>query len=115
MSKQLVITDPNTGKDYTLEYNRKSILRALKSGLDPEAMASGGLETILMIPLLFNCAFDMHHGVMDEKETDAIYELIPDKAGLSEALAEMFADPIDALAKEPEGAKSKNFKWKKTW
>lgn len=115
MSKQLTITDPNTEQVYTLEFNRKAILRALEEGLDPEAMAKGGLEAVLMIPILFNCAFDMHHGKMDEKDTDAIYEMVPDKGGLAEALAEMFAEPIDALANDPKGAKSKNFKWKKTW
>lgn len=115
MSKQLKITDPNTEQVYTLEFNRKSVLRAVKAGFDPNKMSDGDIETALMIPVLFNCAFDMHHGKMDEKDTDAIYEMIPEKTDLIEALAELFAEPISALTEDPKGAKSKNFKWKKTW
>jgi hypothetical protein len=113
--KQLNITDPNSEKVYTLEFNRKSVLRAVKAGFDPNKMSEGDIETALMIPMLFNCAFDMHHGKMPEEETDAIYEMIPDKGKLIEALAELFAEPIEAVMSDPKGAKSKNFKWKKTW
>ena len=115
MGKQLKITDPISEQEYTLEFNRKSVLRALKAGFDPNKMAEGEIETAMMIPTLFNCAFDMHHGKMDEKETDAIYDMIPDKADMIAALAELFADPIEKLTADPKGAKSKNFKWKKTW
>lgn len=115
MGKQLTITDPNSEQVYTLEYNRKSVLRAIRGGFDPNKLADGDIEAALMIPVLFNCAFDMHHGQMAEKDTDAIYDMIPDKTGLIEALAELFAAPISALTEDPKGAKSKNFKWKKTW
>jgi len=115
MGKQLTITDPNSEQTYTLEFNRKSALRALKAGFDPVKLTGGDLETALMLPVLFNCAFDMHHGKMSEEETDAIYDMIPNKEDLIGALAELFADPINKLTDEPKGAKSKNFKWKKTW
>lgn len=114
MGKQLIITDPNSNQDYTLEFNRKSALRALKAGFNPNKM-DGELEAALMLPVLFNCAFDMHHGKMSEEETDAIYDMIPNKEDLIGALSEIFADPIDKLVEDPKGAKSKNFKWKKTW
>lgn len=115
MSKQLIITDPNTQKDYTLEFNRASVLRALHAGFDPYKMADGDIEMMMLIPVLFNCAFDMHHGKMSEEDTDAIYKMVPNKNELIEALAELFASPIEVLSAEPDGAKSKNFKWKKTW
>lgn len=115
MSKQLTITDPNTEQVYTLEYNRKSVVRAIKGGFDPQKMAEGDIESVLMIPVLFNCAFDMHHGQMSEADTDAIYDKMADKEELIAALAELFAEPINALTEAPKGAKSKNFKWKKTW
>lgn len=115
MSKQLKITDPNTEQVYTLEFNRKSVLRAVKAGFDPDKMASGDLEAVLMIPTLFNCAFDMHHGQMKQEDTDAIYDMIANKSDLIGALADIFAAPITALTEDPKGAKSKNFKWKKTW
>lgn len=115
MSKQLKIKDPISEQEYTLEYNKKSALRALKMGFNPMKLNEDDLETMFMIPTLFNCAFDMHHPGTSEEETDAIYEMVPDKAGLIEALAELFAEPINKLLEDPKGAKSKNFKWKKTW
>ena len=115
MGKQLTITDPISNQEYTLEFNRKSALRAMKEGFNPGKMEGGELEAALMIPVLFNCAFDMHHGKMSEEETDAIYEMIANKEDLIGALSELFADPIDKLIEDPKGAKSKNFKWKKTW
>lgn len=115
MGKQLTITDPNSEQVYTLEFNRKSVIRALKSGFNPNELADGDLEAVLMIPTLFHCAFDMHHKGISEEETEAIYEMIPNKEDLIEALAELFADPINKLTEDPKGAKSKNFKWKKTW
>lgn len=115
MSKQLTITDPNTEQVYTLEFNRKSVLRAVKGGFDPDKMSEGDIDAVLMIPFLFNCAFDMHHGIMKEEDTDAIYNMIANKTDLIEALVEIFAAPINALTEDPKGAKSKNFKWKKTW
>lgn len=115
MSKQITITDPISEQVYTLEYNRKSILRAIEAGFDPYKMAEGDVESVLMIPVMFNCAFDMHHGIKPEEETDAIYNMIGDKQGLIGALADAFTAPINALTEDPKGAKSKNFKWKKTW
>lgn len=116
MGKQITITDPISEKEYTLEYNRKSAKAALRDGFDPDMMTEGNeVEAMLMIPILFNHAFDMHHSEVEEKEKDAIYEMIPNKLDMIGALAELFADPIDKLTADPKGAKSKNFKWKKTW
>ena len=112
MGKQLTITDPISGQEYTLEFNRKTAKKALKEGFNPDA---DDLEAVFMIPILFNNAFEMHHPDLDEKEKDAIYEMLPDKNGLIGALGELFADPIEKLTADPKGAKSKNFKWKKTW
>ena len=112
MGKQLTLTDPNSGQEYTLEYNRRTAKKALDEGFDPE---TNDVNAIFMIPILFNNAFEMHHPGMDEKEKDAIYEMLPDKDDLIVALGELFADPIEKLTADPKGAKSKNFKWKKTW
>ena len=49
------------------------------------------------------------------KRLQAIYDMVPNKEDLIGALAELFADPINKLTEDPKGAKSKNFKWKKTW
>lgn len=112
MGKQLKLTDPNSNQEYILEFNRKTARKALHEGFDPDA---SDIEAIFMIPVLFNNAFEMHHPNLSEKEKDAIYEMIPDKTDLIAALGELFADPIEKLTADPKGAKSKNFKWKKTW
>ena len=115
MGKQLTITDPNSEQVYTLEFNRKTALKALRAGFNPNDMEGGELEAALMIPMLFHYAFEMHHEGIPEEETDAIYDMVPNKEDLIGALAELFADPINKLTEDPKGAKSKNFKWKKTW
>lgn len=113
MGKQLKLTDPNSNQEYTLEFSRKTAKKALREGFDPNS--EDDLEAIFMIPILFSNAFEMHHPNLSEEEKDAIYEMILDKTGLIEALGELFADPIEKLTADPKGAKSKNFKWKKTW
>ena len=115
MSKQLKIKDPNSEQEYTLEFNRKTVREALNDGFDLDKMAEGDYGQMLMFPKLFNRAFEMHHGKMSEEETDAIYELLPNKTDFMGALSELFAEPINSLVEDPKGAKSKNFKWKKTW
>ena len=115
MNKQLIITDPISNQEYTLQYNRDTIAKALNAGLKPDVMEEGGVEAALMVPILFNYAFEMHHPGLEEKEKDAIYNMLPNKSDLIGDLAELFADPIDQLTADPKGAKSKNFKWKKTW
>ena len=99
----MVITDPDTGREYTLEYNRKSIVKAEQAGFDINGI---GQKSMTMIPLMFWGAFLMHHPQMTKEQTDKI--LFDGLGGLSEDeltyLGKLYAEPLKTLvAGENEG------------
>ena len=102
--KPMVITDPDEGREYTLEYSRKSVVKAENAGLDVNQLES---KSMTMIPLLFWGAFLMHHPHMTKEQTDKI--LFDGLGGLSENemayLGKLYAAPFQTLiASEDEGA-----------
>lgn len=102
--KPMVITDPESGHEYTLEFSRKSVVKAEGAGLDINALDS---KSMTMIPLLFWGAFLMHHPYMTKDQTDKI--LFDGLGGLSEDemgyLGKLYAEPFQSLiASEDEGA-----------
>lgn len=111
MAKQLTIKDP-TGKEYKLEYNRRSIQELEQKGLDVTQMDS---KPATMLPLLIEGAFLMHHRGLATDKIDKIYASVTDKQGFIEALAEMYAEPLEALLEDPKEAKGKNASWTKSW
>ena len=107
--KPMVITDPEAGKEYTLEFNRKSVIKAEQAGLDINQLES---KSMTMIPILFWGAFLMHHPHMTREQTDKIlFEYLggmPD--GMAERLGALYSAPFDALnAKDgkPKNARSR--------
>ena len=48
--KPMVITDPEEGREYTLEYSRKTVAKTEQAGLDVNRLES---QSMTMIPLLF--------------------------------------------------------------
>ena len=102
--KPMVISDPENGREYTLEYSRKSVVKAEQAGLDVNALES---KSMTMIPLLFWGAFLMHHPHMTKDQTDKI--LFEGLGGLNEDemayLGKLYAAPFQTLiASEDEGA-----------
>ena len=100
----IVITDPDTGREYTLEYNRKSVVKIEQTGFDINAIES---KSMTMIPLLFWGAFLMHHPHMTKDQTDKI--LFDGLNGLNENemayLGKLYAEPFKTLiASEDESA-----------
>ena len=71
----MIITDPDEGREYTLEFNRKSVVKTEQAGLNINALDS---MSMTMIPLLFWGAFQMHHPYMTQEKTD---EILFDKLG----------------------------------
>lgn len=99
----MIITDPDSGHEYTLEFSRKSVVRAEQAGLDVQKLESASMT---MIPLLFWGAFLMHHPHMTREQTDKI--LFDGLGGLTEDemghLGKLYAEPFQALiASEDEG------------
>lgn len=100
----MVITDPDNGREYTLEYSRKSVAKTEAAGLDVNRLDSASMT---MIPLLFWGAFLMHHPHMTREQTDKI--LFEGLGGLNEEemahLGKLYAAPFQTLiASEDEGA-----------
>ena len=92
----MVITDPENGREYTLEYNRRSVVKVEQAGLDVNNLES---KSMTMIPLLFWGAFLMHHPHMTKEQTDKI--LFDGLDGLSakelEYLGKLYAEPFQTL------------------
>lgn len=83
------------GKEYTLEYTRESVKQMEREGFVASDMASKPMNTL---PKLFAGAFKAHHRFdVKQKEIDEIFELFTNKSALVEKLAEMFAEPMEAL------------------
>lgn len=97
----MVITDPDEGREYTLEYNRRTVAKAEQAGLDINALDS---KSMTMIPLLFWGAFLMHHPYMTKEQTDKI--LFEDMHGLNEKemehLGKLYAAPFQTLVASEE-------------
>ena len=94
--KPMIIEDPETGKEYTLEYSRKTVSRAEQAGLDIQSIES---KSMTMIPLLFWSAFLMHHPHMTREQTDKI--LFEGLGGLGEEemayLGKLYSAPFQTL------------------
>ena len=92
----MVITDPDTGREYTLEYSRKTVSKIEQAGLNINELDS---KSMTMIPLLFWGAFFMHHPGMTREQSDKI--LFEGLGGLNEKemkrLGELYAAPFQTL------------------
>lgn len=110
MAKQLCFT--YDGVDYTLEFNRRSILEMEKRGF-----VAGDVETKPMttLPALFAGAFLMHHRFVKQATVDEIFANMTNKEDLIGKLAEMYSEPIQALVDEPEKDSAKNVEWTANW
>ena len=92
----MIIVDPENGREYTLEFSRKTVKRTESAGLDIQSVSS---KSMTMIPLLFWGAFLMHHPYMTQEQSDKI--LFDGLNGLNEKelayLSELYAEPFNTL------------------
>lgn len=98
----MVITDPEEGREYTLEFSRKTVAKTEQAGFDVNRLESASMT---MIPLMFWGAFLMHHPHMTREQTDKI--LFDSLGGLTEEelarLGELYAAPLKTLIAAEEG------------
>ena len=80
--------------EYVLEYSRQSVKQIEGQGFVLNELQS---KPMTMIPLLFEGAFIKNCRGTKRKVIDKIYESIPDKTALIEALIEMYADTMSSL------------------
>lgn len=109
MAKQLKFTFE--GKEYVLEYTRRTVMRMEKNGFVAADVESKPMTTL---PALFRGAFLAHHPFVKEDVIDKIYDKMTNKEALIGKLAEMYAEPITALVEEPE-EKEGNVEWTASW
>lgn len=97
------------GKEYILEYNRKSVQQIEKLGFSLNQAAD---KPMTMFPLMFRGAFLAHHKYMKDKEIEEIYDAIKDKSVLHENLLNMITECYTSLLdEETNGEDEGNADW----
>lgn len=109
MAKQLTFT--YDGKDYTLEFTRRTVAEMEKKGFIASDITEKPMTTL---PALFAGAFLAHHRFVKSDIIDNIYSKLTKKEDLIGKLAEMYNEPILTLVEEPEEAEG-NLDWTATW
>lgn len=109
MSKQLII--PFEGKEYTLEFNRRTVAEMEKKGFIASDITEKPMTTL---PALFAGAFLANHRFVKPDVIDKIYFKLTKRQELVGKLAEMYNEPIMALVEEPEESKG-NVSWVASW
>ena len=101
-----MIFETEDGKEYTLEFSRKTVEWAEQHGFDMDDLTS---QMMTKVPELFYYAFRMHHPNMTKQQTDKI--LFEEFDGLSPDeltwLGNLYAEPFNALINRDE---SKNLR-----
>lgn len=105
MSKQINFT--YEGKDYTLEYTRRSIEKMEQRGFKLSEVTDKPVSTL---PLLFAGAFLAHHPSEKMEVINAIFDEFDNKDDLLQKLGQMYNDPIRSMT-ESEG----KVKWEANW
>lgn len=111
MVKPIIIKNTEDNAEYTLEFNRESVIFAEMRGFKIEDL---GDYPMTKIPELFFYAFRMHHKNISRDKTDKILfsELGGIPNGMLERLAELYAQPFNALTVvDEEGEERKNSKF----
>lgn len=109
MSKQLQFA--YKGKEYTLEFTRRSVERMEREGFVASDMKDKPMTTL---PAMFAGAFYAHHPFVKKELVDEIYTKLTNKQELIGKLAEMYNEPISALVDEPEENEG-NLNWTASW
>lgn len=94
-------------KQYVLEYTLKTAGQANEDGFILDQL---GDKFAMMTPKLVYWAFVRHQKWITKKQTEELFEQIIDKQGFITTLAEMYADAVNALIDDEEGAEG-NANW----
>lgn len=105
MAKQICIT--YDGRDYTLEFNRKTVKQMESNGFEID---TGKPATMILD--LFRGAFQMHHRRIQPELVEEIWDAQRGKEKLLTELISMYTEPISALMGEEEAEGDENPTWK---
>lgn len=93
------ITFPYKGKDYCLEYTKRTVKQMEDRGF----VIGRYLEApMTILPELFAGAFLANHKFTPREAIDEIYDLMKDKKTLIGTLTTMYNEPIEALMEDGE-------------
>lgn len=99
--KPIIIKDNRNKREYTLEFNRESVMFAEQRGFSVNDLDR---YPMVKLPELFYYAFRMHHRNLSKEKTDHI--LFDDLGGMPDGMAErlgaLYAAPYDSLASDDE-------------
>lgn len=87
------------GKDYELEFNRKTAVALQRQGFDPDMIWS---KNLIMIPMLVRGAFQMNHSSVKDKKIDEIYEKIDRKSEFLQELVKSYLLTCSVLFEDSE-------------
>lgn len=87
------------GTEYTLEFNRNSVVALERHGFD---VTNFSKAFVTNSELLFEAAFKMHHGRTKPEVIEEIFKKISDKEKLVGKLLEMYAETMESLFDEPD-------------
>ncbi len=96
------------GKEYTLEFTRKSIEIMERQGFVINDIVDKPVTTL---PTLFAGAFLAHHRYVKREIIDEIFSKLTNKQELINKLAEMYNEPILALIDENEDDEGNGLEW----
>ena len=105
MSKKIQFE--HEGKNYTLEYTLRTAGNANADGFILDEL---GDKPALMIPKLVFWAFNRNHRGVTRKQAEEIYEGITQKSAFITALAEMYAEAVNALV-DDDAEEQGNANW----
>ena len=112
MAKTITFTFEKTA--YTLEYTRETVSALEQNGLTLSDVQNIGEKPMNTVMMLFTGAFMAHHrkAATISGLIERIWDSLPNKREMIQALVEMYTEPLDALMEEPgEDAKGKT-EWK---
>lgn len=107
--KQIIFT--YGGKDYTLEYTRRTVQQMEAEGFVAEDVQR---KPMTLLPALFAGAFKAHHRFIKQETVDKIYAAMSNKDTLINKLVEMYNEPLESLMDEPD-EKTGNVEWVTSW
>ena len=96
------------GKEYILEYNRKSVSELENLGFVATELSD---KPATMLPLAFRGAFLKNHKFLNKDLIDEMFEHISDKQKLISTLSEMMAECYTSLMSDGQEDAEGNASW----
>lgn len=94
------------GVEYTIEYNKRSVIALEQQGFDLSTLRTAPMS---QSSVLFAAGFRMHHKGIKPDLVDRIFENLPDKEGLFAELINLYNAPYAAFMDDSAG----NATWRK--